>query len=59
MKAKPNRYADKVCCICTGVAPSACAMPEKAGMYVSMEKGPSMPKSARRAASAQRGARQS
>jgi len=32
MKAKPNRYADSVCCISTGVAPSACAMPENAGM---------------------------
>ena len=29
--AKPNRYADRVCCICTGVAPSDCAMPENAG----------------------------
>ena len=30
--AKPNRYADSVCCICTGVASSARAMPENAGM---------------------------
>ena len=29
--AKPNRKADRVCCICAGVAPSDCAMPEKAG----------------------------
>ncbi len=32
MKAKPNRYADSVCCIWTGVASSARAIPEKAGM---------------------------
>ena len=29
--AKPNRYADSVCCICTGVAPTRSAMPVKAG----------------------------
>ena len=31
MMAKPNRYADSVCCICTGVAPIAVAMPANAG----------------------------
>ena len=31
MIAKPNRYADSVCCISTGVAPIARAMPVKAG----------------------------
>src|SRR6185369_7455832 len=59
MKAKPNRYADSVCCICTGVACSARAMPENAGIYVSIENGPSMPSTASRTARAQRGARQS
>src|SRR5438309_8465504 len=59
MKAKPNRYADSVCCISAGVACSDCAMPAKAGMYVSIEKGPSMPSRASRKARAQRGARQS
>ena len=29
--AKPNRYADSVCCISTGVAPIDCAMPVNAG----------------------------
>jgi len=29
--AKPNRYADSVCCISTGDAPIACAMPVNAG----------------------------
>ena len=29
--AKPNRYAESVCCISTGVAPIAFAMPVKAG----------------------------
>ena len=31
MTAKPNRYADSVCCISTGVAPIALAMPVNAG----------------------------
>ena len=31
MIAKPNRYADSVCCISTGEAPIAWAMPVKAG----------------------------
>jgi hypothetical protein len=31
MIAKPNRYAESVCCISTGVAPIARAIPVKAG----------------------------
>ena len=31
MIAKPNRYAESVCCISTGDAPIAWAMPVKAG----------------------------
>jgi hypothetical protein len=31
MKAKANKYTDSVCCICTGVACSDCAMAENAG----------------------------
>src|SRR5438045_2307081 len=59
MNAKPNKYADSVCCICTGEASSACAMPANAGMYVSIENGPSMPSTASKDARAKRGARQS
>lgn len=31
IKAKPNKYADSVCCMCTGEAFSELAMPENAG----------------------------
>ena len=31
IKAKPNKYADSVCCMCTGDAFSELAMPENAG----------------------------
>ena len=31
MNAKPNRYADSVCCIWTGVARTSAAMPANAG----------------------------
>ena len=56
MIANPNRYADSVCCISTGDAPIAWAMPVNAGRYVSIENGPSIPRQASRIASAQLGA---